>query len=180
MKEVRNYIVHDTLKNGLEVTIRAIRTDDRDAFLTAFKGLEERTLYLRFFSLKKNLSEKELTAAIDVDFVKTVALVTCVKDKDAEKIIGSGRYIAFGKADSLDKAEVAFTVEEDYQGRGIASRMLKHLSGIAKEKGIIELHADVLSDNTGMLTVFKRSGFPMKQTYESGVAHVILSLRGNQ
>jgi RimJ/RimL family protein N-acetyltransferase len=176
MNDPKNYSAQEILKNGLEVTIRAIRPDDRQAFLAAFKGLEDRSLYYRFFSPKTKLSDKELTAAVEVDFVKTVALVTCVKDKEVEKIIGGGRYIAFGKTDPPDKAEVAFMVEEDYQGLGIASRILKHLTGIAKERGIAEFHADVLADNTGMLNVFKRCGFPMKQSYESGVAHVILSL----
>jgi RimJ/RimL family protein N-acetyltransferase len=176
MIEAKDYSVQETLKNGLQVTIRAIRPDDREAFLAAFKGLEDRSLYYRFFSPKTRLSDKELTAAVEVDFVKTVALVTCVKDKEVEKIIGGGRYIAFGKTDPPDKAEVAFMVEEDYQGLGIASRILKRLAGIATERGIAEIHADVLADNTGMLNVFKRCGFPMKQSYESGVAHVILSL----
>jgi GNAT superfamily N-acetyltransferase len=176
MIDAKNYSAEETLKNGLQVIIRAIRPDDREAFLAAFKGLEDRSVYYRFFSPKNKLSDKELTAAVEVDFIKTVALVTCVKDKDAEKIIGGGRYIAFGKNDPPDMAEVAFTVEEDYQGLGIASKLLTHLAGIAKEKGIAEFHADVLADNTGMLNVFKRSGFPMKQSYESGVAHVILSL----
>jgi GNAT superfamily N-acetyltransferase len=179
MIAVKNYSAQEILRNGLLVTIRAIRPDDREAFLAAFQGLEDRSLYYRFFSPKTKLSDKELTAAVDVDFVKTVALVTCVKDKDADKIIGGGRYIAFGIADPPDQAEVAFMVEEDYQGLGIASRLLKHLAGIATERGIIELHAEVLADNTGMLNVFKRSGFPMKQSYESGVAHVTLSLAGH-
>jgi RimJ/RimL family protein N-acetyltransferase len=180
MKDLQNYSAQEILKNGLEVTIRAIRPDDREAFLAAFKGLEDRSLYYRFFSPKTKLSDKELTAAVEVDFVKTVALVTCVKDKESEKIIGGGRFIVFGKADPPDKAEVAFMVEEDYQGLGIASRILKHLAGIAKARGVEEFHADVLSDNTGMLNVFKRCGFPMKQAYESGVAHVILSFTGSE
>jgi RimJ/RimL family protein N-acetyltransferase len=179
MNNIKNYSARETLKNGLEVTIRAITPNDREAFLAAFKGLEDRSLYYRFFSPKTRLSDKELTSAVEVDFVKTVALVTCVKDKDVEKIIGGGRYIVFGKADPPDKAEVAFMVEEDYQGCGIASRILKHLAGIATEKGIKEFHADVLADNTGMLNVFKRCDFSMKQSYESGVAHVILSLSGH-
>src|SRR5512139_2886980 len=118
MMDARNYSVRETLRNGLQVTIRAIRPDDGDALLAAFKGLDKRTIHLRFFGPKKELSERELTAATDVDFVRTVALVTCVQDGPAGKIIGAGRYVAVGNADPPDKAEVAFTVEEDYQGLG--------------------------------------------------------------
>jgi RimJ/RimL family protein N-acetyltransferase len=176
MMDPKNYSVTETLKNGLQVTIRAIRPDDRDAFLDAFKELDDGSVYLRFFYQKKIISDKELTEAIEVDFVRTVALVVCTQEKGEEKIIGGGRYIVFGEADPADKAEVAFTVIQDYQSLGMAGMMLKHLVTIGKEMGIKEFHAEVLSDNTAMLAVFKRSGLAMKQKTESGVAHVVLSL----
>ena len=179
MIDARNYSAQETLKNGLQVTIRAIRPEDRDALIAAIKELEERTVYLRFFGPKNEFSHRELTEATDVDFVRTVALVTCLQDSAGEKIIGAGRYIAFGSADPPDRAEVAFTVEEDYHGLGIAGKMLRHLAVIAKQKGVAQFHAEVLPQNKGMLAVFTRSGFPVKQEFEEGLAHVILSLEGD-
>jgi len=176
MMEARNYAAQETLKNGLQVTIRAIRPDDKDALVAAFKELDERTIYLRFFAPKQEVTDRELTAATDIDFVRTVALVTCIQDGAGEKIIGAGRYIAFGNADPPDRAEVAFTVEEDYHGLGIAGRLLRHLAGIAKEKGVTEFHAEVLPGNKGMLAVFSKSGFPVKQEFVEGLAHVTISL----
>ena len=179
MMDARNYSAQEMLKNGLQVTIRAIRPEDRDALIAAIKELEERTVYLRFFGPKNEFSQRELTEATDVDFVRTVALVTCLQDSAGEKIIGAGRYIAFGSADPPDRAEVAFTVEEDYHGLGIAGKMLRHLAVIAKQKGVAQFHAEVLPQNKGMLAVFTRSGFPVKQEFEEGLAHVILSLEGD-
>lgn len=176
MIDARNYSVQETLKNGLQVTVRAIRPDDRERLLAAFKELDERTLYLRFFGPKQEVSQRELTEATDVDFVRTIALVTCLQDDAGEKIIGAGRYIAFGEADPPDRAEVAFTVEEDYQGLGIGTIMLRRLAEIAKRKGVAEFHAEVLPENKGMLAVFNRSGFQVKQEFVEGLAHVILFL----
>jgi len=176
MIDVENYSAQETLKNGLQVTIRAIRPDDKNALLAAFRELDERTIYMRFFAPKQHVTPEELKNATEVDFVRTVALVTCIRDGTEEKIIGAGRYIAFGNADPPDRAEVAFTVEEDYHGLGIAGLILRHLAGIAKEKGISNFHADVLPVNKGMLTVFNRSGFPVKREYVDGLAHVTLSL----
>ena len=170
----------ETLKNGLQVTIRAIRPDDRDALLAAFRELDEKTIYLRFFGPKPELSPRELTEATDVDFVRTVALVTCLQEGEGEKIIGAGRYIAFGNADPPDRAEVAFTVEEDYHGLGIAGKLLRHLAAIARQKGIVRFHAEVLPENKGMLAVFNRSGFSVRQEYAEGVIHVTLLLAGNE
>lgn len=95
------------------------------------------------------------------------------------KIIGAGRFVATGNADPPDRAEVAFTVEEDYQGLGIASRILRHLAGIARRTGISQFHAEVLPDNAGMLAVFARSGFPVRQKQSEGIVHVTLSLSGD-
>jgi GNAT superfamily N-acetyltransferase len=178
MSDARNYSAQEKLKNGLQVTVRAIRPDDRDAFLVAFKGLDEETVHLRFFGPKREVTPQELTAATEVDFVGTVALVTCIQDGARDKIIGAGRYIVFGDARPPDRAEVAFTVEEDYRGLGIASMTLRHLARIAREKGITQFYAEVLRENKGMLAVFSRSGFPVKLEYSEGIAHVTLSLAG--
>jgi RimJ/RimL family protein N-acetyltransferase len=180
MIDARKYRSQETLKNGLQVTVRAIRPDDRDALLAAFKELDERTVYLRFFGPKPEVTHRELTEATDVDFVRTVALVTCLQDGGGEKIIGAGRYIAFGDADPPDRAEVAFTVEEDYHGLGIAGMMLRHLTGIAKDKGVTEFHAEVLPGNKGMLAVFNKSGFPVKLEYAEDLAHVTILLAGDR
>lgn len=180
MMEAGNFYARETLKNGIQVTIRAIRPDDRDALLAAFKGLDERTIYLRFFGPKQEISPQELTEATEVDFIRTVVLVTCLQKGEEEKIIGAGQYIAYGDAEPPDRAEVAFTVEEDYQGLGIAGKLLDHLAAIARQKGIVRFHAEVLPENKGMLRVFSRSGFPLKQEYGDGVMHVTLSLAGNK
>jgi GNAT superfamily N-acetyltransferase len=129
---------------------------------------------------KKALSDEELKAATEVDFENEIALMVTIGEKETETIIGAGRYVAFDAAGAQRSAEVAFTVEEDYQGLGIASITLRHLAGIAKGKGIAQFDAEVLQENRGMLTVFKRSGFPMKQKYAEGVVHVTLSLGGER
>jgi GNAT superfamily N-acetyltransferase len=124
------------------------------------------------------VTDQELKAATEVDFENQVALVVTIGEKETETIIGAGRYVCFDAASGRRRAEVAFTVEEDYQGLGIASLTLRRLAGIAKDKGIVDFHAEVLRENGGMLAVFKRSGFPMKQEYAEGVVHVTLSLEG--
>jgi RimJ/RimL family protein N-acetyltransferase len=176
MTDAKNYNVQETLKNGLQVTIRAIRPADKDNFQAAFNELNERSIYLRFFTNNKTFSDKEIQRAVDVDFVKIVALVTCIKDNDKEKIIGGGRFFVFGDGNQPEKAEVAFLVSKAYHSLGIGGMMLRHLATIAAEMGIKAFYAEVMAGNTGMLTVFKRSGFPVKLEYESDVTHVTLTI----
>jgi RimJ/RimL family protein N-acetyltransferase len=178
MIDASSYSVEETLKNGTAVRIRGVRADDKNRIREAFRNLETESIYKRFFQYKKALTDEELKAATEVDFENEVALMVTIGEKETETIIGAGRYVAFDAAGAQRSAEVAFTVEEDYQGLGIASVTLRHLAGIAKDKGIGQLHAEVLPENRGMLAVFKRSGFPMKQAYDEGVVHVTLSLSG--
>jgi RimJ/RimL family protein N-acetyltransferase len=177
MIDVQNYRVDDKLKNGTAVTIRAIRPDDKKRIVEAFKNLESESIYTRFFGHKSELTNGELKTATEVDFENTVALVVTIPSGGGEEtIIGAGRYVLYEPPNPQRSAEIAFTVEEDYQGQGIASRIFRHLIDIAREKGVLQFEAEVLSENKAMLGVFSRSGLPMKKSLEEGGIHVSLSL----
>jgi len=171
------YEERETLRNGATVKIRSVRADDKARFAEAFRNLEAESIYTRFFHHKKSLTDQELKAATEVDFENEVALVVTILKEESETIIGAGRYAAFDAADAQRNAEVAFAVEEDYRGQGIAGMLLRHLAAIARQKGVSHFEADVLPGNKSMLGVFSRSGLPMKQTTSDGTGHVSLSLK---
>jgi RimJ/RimL family protein N-acetyltransferase len=166
----------DTLSNGVSMTIRAVRLTDKEGIASAFSRLNPESIYNRFFQAKVSLSDKELKTATEVNFDTVVALVATIELEGRETIIGGGRYLAFDSPAGRS-AEVAFLVEEDYQGQGIATRILNHLVRIARENGVDQFEAEVLPGNTSMLAVFSRSGLPMKQSDRGGVVHVTLSLK---
>jgi RimJ/RimL family protein N-acetyltransferase len=166
----------ETLKNGLTVTIRAIRPADKAAVAEAFNRLAPESVYTRFFQVRRSLSDRELKAATEVDFEKVVALVVTVTANGNETIIGGGRYATIDPSRTPRRAEIAFLVEEDFHGQGIAGRILKHLAQIAREKGISQFEAEVLPQNKAMLAVFARSGLRLEQRSAEGVVHVTLSL----
>ncbi len=95
-----------------------------------------------------------------------------------EVVIGGASYFVSGSVAATGRsAELAFTVEEDFQSRGIGSLLMRHIVAIARVKGLDQLEADVLSRNRPMLNVFRRCGLPMAVRHEGDVIHVILSLR---
>ena len=71
-------------------------------------------------------------------------------------------------------AELAFTVIDEHQGKGLGAALMHHLVTIAREAGIVELIAEVLPDNSPMLQLFKKSGFRTKR--KGDVVHVALDL----
>lgn len=172
----RNFTAHETLMDGTAVTIRAIRRSDSDEILEAFKSLNQGSIYRRFFGLKKELTHAELKQLTDVDFGHVVALVATTQAEQGEILIGGGRY-ACETAESPQTAELAFLIKDGYQGRGLASLILRHLVGIARETGLMWFEADVLADNRPMLSVFRRSGLAMRQQRDGNVIHVTLSLQ---
>jgi GNAT superfamily N-acetyltransferase len=73
-------------------------------------------------------------------------------------------------------ADVAFIVDDEYQGRGIASYLYNMLIQVAKKKGIEGFTADVLPTNASMLQVFKKGPYPFTSKLSSGVFHLTIPL----
>jgi RimJ/RimL family protein N-acetyltransferase len=171
-----NYLARETLKDGTKVTVRAIRPEDGPAILEAFKELDAESIYRRFFSPKKELSDAELKRLIDVDFQSVMALVVTALEEGAEILLGGGRLATEG-GDHPQSAELAFLTAGAQRGRGIASLLLRHLARLGQEAGLSRLEAEVLAENQAMLNVFRRSGLPLAQRHEGNVVHVTLALR---
>ena len=143
MIDPRHYLVVNTLGNGTVVTIRAIRPEDKNRLVSAFKSLDRETVYARFFHYVNELTAQDLRRATEVDFDRDVILVVTTNLGDEEIVIGTGRYVVYEEADSGRSAEVAFIVREDYQGLGIASRLLRHLVQIGRQKNVSRFTAYV-------------------------------------
>jgi RimJ/RimL family protein N-acetyltransferase len=173
MPEAARYSAIEVLRDGSRVEIRALRPDDRAAILAAVDHTSERSLYRRFFAARRTFTEREIAFFLNVDFTSHVALVAVVKHDGGEEIVGGGRYVVLQPG----RAEAAFTVVDQYQGRGLGTALLRHLATSAGGAGIHEFVAEVLPDNTPMLEVFENSGFPLTSRREPGVVHVTLRLR---
>ena len=174
--DIANYTVVEKLRDQRPVTIRAIRPGDKELLREAFKGLEAGSIYTRFFGPRKELTDRELIEATEVDFIRNVALVACVQESARERIIGGARYFVLEGPDPPSAAEIAFVVEEDYQGQGLASILIKHLLRIGREQGISRFEADVLHANKKMLRVFERTGLPIVTKASSDSLHVTIFL----
>ena len=164
------------LRNGLPVLIRAIRHDDRERIIAAFHKLDPETIYTRFFSAKRELSEADLARIDASDFVHAVALVATIGEDADETIIGAGGYTVLDRPGEPPTAEVSFTIEEDYQGQGLSGLFMRLLTDIARERGIQRFEAEVLAGNLPMLKVFQRCGLTIRKHIEDGVAHVVMDL----
>jgi GNAT superfamily N-acetyltransferase len=154
-----------------DITIRPVRPDDKERIVRAFRVLDPHSVYLRFFGYRKELSDEELRRVTECDGVNQVVLVATVGSGDEETIVGLGDY-----ARSSAAADVSFAVLEDFQGRGIATRLLEQLAHIARVNGIVRFEADVLAENAPMLDVLRHSGLRVREKQSEGVIHATLFL----
>jgi acyl-CoA synthetase (NDP forming)/RimJ/RimL family protein N-acetyltransferase len=164
-----HYAAEGILRDGTSVHLRAIRPDDRERLASAFAQLSPESVYLRFFRAKQRLTETELTSFTELDFRQRVGLFATLRHDGQERIVGVARYAA---GDPPTRAEVAFTVGDAFQGRGVGTLLLEHLVLIARHNGITEFEAEVLGENNRMLRMFAHSGFRVTRALDSGVFHV--------
>jgi len=165
-----------TLRDGRAALIRVMRPDDKERLKKAFAKLDPQSVYTRFFSMRRELPERAFERIAEIDFVKLAGLVVTVGTGADETVIAGASYVGRTEADGAKVAEVAFTVEEDFQGQGLASRLLAALVTLARRHGLVRLEAEVLAGNAPMLVVFERSGLPLRRRRESGVIHLDLHL----
>jgi RimJ/RimL family protein N-acetyltransferase len=171
MFDPATYHATETLSDGRKVEIRAQRPEDREGLRGALKRESTESLYHRFFAVKRSFSENEAHYFLDIDFVNHVALVAIANENGRPGIVGGCRYVVVGPG----RAEVSFSVIDEYQGKGLGTALMRLIAAIGREAGLEELVAEVLADNTPMLKVFERSGLAMTTKHEGTVVH--LSLR---
>jgi RimJ/RimL family protein N-acetyltransferase len=162
-----------TLRDGALVHVRPIRLDDEDHMLALFYRFSPRTVYLRFHQVLKEMSREDVRRFCTVDYDSTFALVATIVSGDEEKIIAVGRY---ARLPGSDTAEIAFVVDDPYQGKGLGTHLLHHLALIARQHGIGVFEAEVLAQNQDMLRVLRDSGYRMVQELECGVCRAILDI----
>jgi acetyl coenzyme A synthetase (ADP forming)-like protein len=157
------------LRNGRTLRLRPVRIDDHDAMLAFFKKLSSDSLHSRFFDARTPESALRDTP-LDIDYEDDFGVV----GEEAGEIIAVAHY--FRSRRNTKVAEVAFTIADRAQGRGIGTRLLEKLADVARTKKIETFFADVLPENRPMLDVFLYSGFNVTSRSEEGSVHVAFSI----
>ena len=162
-----------SLKDRLEVKIRPIKPSDEDMMRQLFYNFSDESKYFRYFANKPVMPHKEMQKYVNIDYQDTLSIVAIVEKGRNERIIAEARY-AYGKQEGAH--EVAFIVDEDFQGKGVATFMLNYLIKIARNRGIGEFIAYVLPRNEAMLKVFEKAKVPITRSFDSDAILVRLNL----
>ncbi|HEX6022391.1 MAG TPA: GNAT family N-acetyltransferase [Solirubrobacter sp.] len=147
--------VHIALRDGSTAHVRPVVPADAPAIRQFLEELSDQSRWLRFFSLGVNLDRAAERAAAG-DRPEGYGLI--VTTGAEERVVAHAVF----ELERPDRAEVAFAVADEMQGRGLATVLLAHLAQVASARGITTFTATVLPENRRMISVFRESGFPVE------------------
>jgi len=157
------------LKDGSSILVRPIRADDTTSWVEFVGRLSAQTKYLRFHYMPKEMGLEDAVRFCTVDYRNTFGFIAEVLRETKRDIVAIGRYYRLPDHHS---AEVALTVEDIYQNRGLGTSMLEQLANVARENGIDTFEADVLGENDQMMSVLRDYGFHINSELQTGVYRV--------
>ncbi|MDX6473446.1 MAG: hypothetical protein QOK22_2262 [Gaiellaceae bacterium] len=157
------------LRDGSTLRLRAPARSDADALVAFFERLSKQSLYLRFHGIR-HVDAGLVDHVLDPNWADRGALIGVLADGDGdERIVALAEY---ARLRDPVVAEVAFTIADELQGRGAATRLLEQLAVRAADVGIESFVAEVLSENNAMFSVFRDAGFEVSRAIEGGEVEV--------
>lgn len=140
------------LPDGTIVEIRPVHPDDKPLLERGFERLSPRARFFRFLSPASSLTKSQLAYLSELDFHDHVAWGVILDGTP----VAVGRFVRF--EDDHNAADVAVTVLDDYQRRGIGRLILRTLGVSARARGVGTFHFDVLAENHAMLGLLEACG----------------------
>lgn len=160
------------LRDGRVVSVRPIRPDDGERLVAFHARLSPETIAYRYFTSVPVLAPVLVEHLTHVDYERRMALVATCGQGPPEQIIAVVRYEDMGPT----TAEVAFVVEDRWQGDGIATQLLYRLALYARRHGFTSLVAEIMSSNRPMREVIAHAGFPFTTKYEDGCVEMRMDI----
>lgn len=163
-----------TFKGGISVHFRAIKPSDEEEMRRLFYRFSDEAVYYRYFAPIKVMPHRQMQSYVNVDPSRVCSVVGLVGAPGEELIIAEARFVI---SKERPYGDVAFVVDEQYQGVGIASKLFSILAQQARERKLFGFTADVLPSNKAMLKVLEKSGVPMRSTLKEGAFQVTMTFK---
>jgi GNAT superfamily N-acetyltransferase len=167
--------VIERLPDGAQVVIRPIRANDKRILAEGLRRLSPESVQRRFLTPKRSFSRAELRYLTEVDGRDHVALLAENPADPARRLIAVGRFVRL--PDDPEAADVAFTVADEWQGRGVGSLLGWHLAHAARNRGIRRFTATMASGNLPAHRLMAKLTRNLEQHHVGGgVDEVVLDL----
>jgi acyl-CoA hydrolase/RimJ/RimL family protein N-acetyltransferase len=167
--------IHRTTRSSQEILLRPIKISDEPLIKDFFYSLSDDSMYTRFISARKNVPHEMRQDLVAVDYTRDMVILAVVEEeREQETVVGVGQY---SLNRDMHTAEVALVVRDEYQGKGVGTELLHHLTYLAKRQGLLGFSAEVLSSNRPMRSLFEKMGFDIEKRREEGVYELKMRFR---
>jgi acetyl coenzyme A synthetase (ADP forming)-like protein len=174
---VASSVIRDViLRDGETLRLRAPGANDAAGLTLFLEDLSEHSRYLRFHGIRVP-SVGLVVPFLDPDWKERGSLVGTMRADGEERILALASWARLRDPRS---AEVAFAVADDFQGKGIGTRLLEQLAELAGEAGIERFVAEVMAENVAMLSVFAEAGFDVSRKLDGGTVEVAFPIAPTQ
>ena len=163
-----------TLKDGTKVLLRPIKPSDATLKQHLFYALSKETIKKRYLGSLKAMPLKRIWPYVTIDYENEMSIVGVVMEGEMENFVAIGSY---ARIPHTRMAEVSLVVRDDWQNKGLGTLLLKYLIEIAKKKGFEGFTAWVLIENTKMMHIFKKLGYPIKYRIEGNLYYVVIKFQ---
>jgi acetyltransferase len=174
----RQYVERSLLRDGTPVTVRPIRPEDESLMPAFHATLSERSVLYRYFqatSLQDRILHERLRRTCFIDYDREMALVAIVRMADGTRAVAG--VIRMQKSYFTSRARFTIIVSDDWQHRGIGSKLVQKLVDVARAEGISLLRAAYLPENVEMKTLCEKHGFGNQPAKDDEPAYAELELR---
>jgi acyl-CoA synthetase (NDP forming)/GNAT superfamily N-acetyltransferase len=175
IKDWQNYQEYVLLRDGLGITLRTATSEDIPAVEKLINKVSETSRYFRFMAEVSYVSKSTVEQMCKNNPREQASLLAIIGDSQGSRVIGIGNYVSLGVK---NVAEVAFLVDDQFQGKGIGTLLLERLAGIAAANGFVGFEAEMLYENQKMMTVFKDAGFELLQIPGGSTVHIEFPVSG--
>ncbi len=164
-----------TTGQNLHIFLRPVRISDETLIKEFFHSLSDKSLYQRFFSIRRHLTHEELQKKfVVIDYTREMIILAVKRYLGQEVITGLAQYCI---ADNNLSAEVSIVVRDDFQGKGIGFELLSYLATVAKNQGLHTFTAEVLPENQAVFRLIGKLGLEYDRRWESGLIHIVIYLK---
>jgi acyl-CoA hydrolase/ribosomal protein S18 acetylase RimI-like enzyme len=161
-----------TFHTNIPVRFRAIKPSDEEQMRRLFYRFSDKAIYYRYFAPIKTMPHARMQAYVNIDYRDVLSVVGLVGPPGQGQIIAEAR---FARHKDKPYVDVAFIVDEEYQGLGIATYLYHMLTRLAQQRGARGMTAEVLATNQAMMKVFQKGDYPVRSRLEDGVYSLTIS-----
>jgi RimJ/RimL family protein N-acetyltransferase len=162
-----------TARDGTQLYVRHVRPSDKEFIAKAWLQLSEESQRRRFLAAKPVLTKSDLRYLTEIDGHDHVALIA-VRLDEPNRFVGVARYVRL--TDDPETAEVAVTVADQMQGKGVGKQLGILLADEARGRGVLRFSASILTDNRPALRLMSAMSDRLESSSDRGVSDLVADL----